>query len=87
MHQIIVYMNNCIEVNVNKGTYYLITDINFPYVQNKMHCYNLTTYSNYPVGIYEDNNRNITHTFKAGLYAGIQYIKVKDKEMNSHLTS
>ena len=61
------YMNNCIEVNLNKGTYYLITDINFRYVQNKMHCYNLTTYSNYPVGIYEENNRNITHTFKAGL--------------------
>ena len=61
------YMNNCIEVHLNKGTYYLITDINFRYVQNKMHCYNLTTYSNSPVGLYEENNRNINHTFKAAL--------------------
>ena len=61
------YMNNCIEVNVNKGTYYLITDINFRYVQTKMHCYNLTTYSNYPVKISQEKSRNLKHTFKCGL--------------------
>jgi len=32
----------CIEVNLNKGNYYLITDINFRFVQKTQHCYNLS---------------------------------------------
>ena len=61
------YMNDCIEVNVDKGTYYLITDINFRYVQKIMHCYNLTTYSNHPVTLTPETKRNLKHTFKCGL--------------------
>ena len=61
------YMNDCIEVHLDKGVYYLITDINFRYVQTIMHCYNLTTYSNYPVKISPEKSRNLKHTFKCGL--------------------
>ena len=51
-----------IEVELNKGKYYLISDINFRYIQGqKPYCYNLSCYSSSPVDIYEENNKYIKH--------------------------
>ena len=62
-------MENAIEVDLDKGTYYLISDINFRYIQGqKPHCYNLSCYSSSPVGIYEENNKDIKQAFSEGLY-------------------
>ena len=61
--------NVCIEVNLNEGNYYLISDINFRYVQNVQHCYNLSAYASSPVGIFTENNKNIEEAFKYGLYS------------------
>ena len=49
-----------IEVELNKGKYYLISDINFRYIQGqKPYCYNLSCYFSFPVDIYEENNKDI----------------------------
>lgn len=62
-------MENAIEVDLDKGTYYLISDINFRYIQGqKPHCYNLSCYSSSPVGIYEENNKDIKQAFSEGLF-------------------
>ena len=61
-------MNVTINVNLQPGTYYLITDINFRYVQSTHHGYNLTAYASNPVGIYGENTKNIEAAFKIGLY-------------------
>ena len=50
--------NICIEVNLNKGNYYLITDINFRFVQKRQHCYNLSAYASSAIGIYPETNKN-----------------------------
>ena len=54
---------------MNKGTYYLISDINYRFVQNTQHCYNLSSYASSAIGIYLDNDRNIEEAFKYGIYS------------------
>lgn len=44
-------MNLCIEATLNKGIYYLISDINYRYVNPMVHSYNITSYSSNPVGL------------------------------------
>ncbi len=73
-------LNVCIEVNLNKGNYYLITDINFRYVQSVQHCYNLSVYSSNPVGIFPDAKVNIEEAFKYGLLTYCQ----KELQPQSH---
>ena len=41
----------CIEQHLNKGTYYLVADINYRYVQKNMHGYRVSTYASEIVGI------------------------------------
>ena len=62
-------MENAIEVELNKGTYYLISDINFRYIQGqKPYCYNLSCYSSFPVDIYVENNKDIKQAFSEILF-------------------
>ena len=61
--------NVAIEVNLKKGIYYMISDINFRYVQNKQHGYNLSCYASNPVGIFPESNKNIEELFKYGIYS------------------
>ena len=58
-----------IEVNLKKGNYYLISDINFRFVQNVQHCYNLTSYASSAIGFYPENEKNIEEAFKYGIYS------------------
>ena len=62
-------MENAIEVDLNKGKYYLISDINFLYIQGqKPYCYNLSCYSSSPVDIYVENNKDIKQAFSEILF-------------------
>ena len=61
--------NVAIEVNLKKGIYYLITDANFRYVQNRQHGYNLSCYGSNPVGIFPETNKNTEEVFKYGIYS------------------
>ena len=71
--------NVAIEVNLKKGIYYLISDINFRYVQNEQHGYNLSCYASHPVGIFPENNKNIEELFKYGIYS---YCKLNIEPQN-----
>ena len=65
--------NCCIEVNLNKGCYYLITDINYRYIPNgNIHSYNISAYSSVPIYFEEDNTKNVETVFKNGLYSYTQ---------------
>ena len=59
----------CIEVNLNKGNYYLITDINYRFIQKTQHCYNLSCYASSAMGIYPETEKNIEEAFKYGIYS------------------
>ena len=59
----------CIEVNLKKGNYYLITDINYRYIQKVQHCYNLSSYASSAIGFYPENEKNIEEAFKYGIYS------------------
>ena len=59
----------CIEVNLKKGTYYLISDINYRFVQKVQHCYNLSSYASSAIGLYPENGKNIEEAFKYGIYS------------------
>ena len=61
--------NVAVEVNLNKGIYYMISDINFRYIQNKQHGYNLSSYGSSPVELYPENYKNIEEIFKYGIYS------------------
>jgi hypothetical protein len=61
--------NVTIEVKLKRGIYYLISDINFRYIQNTQHGYNLSCYGSNPVGIYPENNKNIEELFKYGIFS------------------
>ena len=71
--------NVAIEVKLKKGIYYLISDINFRYVQNTQHGYNLSCYASNPVGIFPENYRNIEELFKYGIYS---YCKLNIEPQN-----
>ena len=61
--------NVTIEVKLKRGIYYLISDINFRYIQNTQHGYNISCYGSNPVGIYPENNKNIEELFKYGIFS------------------
>ena len=61
--------NICIEVTLKKGNYYLITDINYRFVQSIQHCYNLSAYASSAIGIYPETGKNIEEAFKYGIYS------------------
>ena len=56
-------------IKFKKGIYYLVSDINFRFVQNVQHCYNLTSYASSAIGLYLDNEKNIEDAFKYGIYS------------------
>ena len=58
-----------VEVNLRKGTYYLIADINYRFVQNIPHGYNISSYASSAIGIYPENEKNIEEAFKYGIYS------------------
>ena len=59
----------CVDVNLKKGTYYLIADINYRYNQKVQHCYNLSSYASTAIGLYPENGKNIEEAFKYGIYS------------------
>ena len=61
--------NICIEITLNKGIYYMISDINYRYVQKEQHGYNLSCYSSLPVEIIEEKEKNIEEVFKNGIFS------------------
>ena len=64
--------NNCtLQVTLKKGTYYLIHDINYRYVQKKQHGHNVSCYSKYSVPI-EKSKENIEGVVKESL---LEYAK------------
>ena len=89
--------NVAIKVNLKKGIYYMISDINFRYVQNLQHGYNLSCYSYNPIGIIPENYKNIEEVFKYGIYSYCKlnlepqsqsmenYIIQKEMNLNFHL--
>ena len=61
--------NQTLQITLNKGTYYLISDINYRYVQKDQHGYNISCYSSQPVEIIEEKDKNIEEAFKKGLFS------------------
>ena len=57
-----------IEITLNKGIYYMISDINYRFVQNVQHGYTLSCYSSSPVEIIMEKNLNIEKSFKTALF-------------------
>ena len=61
-------MNCCIQVTLNKGTYYLITDLNYRFIEGgKLHGCTISCYSNYPVGITQEKGKDVKSLLKKGL--------------------
>ena len=61
-------MNCCVEVTLNKGTYYLITDINYRFIQGgKLHGCTISCYSQSPVGITQEKGKDIKTLLHKGL--------------------
>ena len=56
-----------IEITLNKGIYYMISDINYRYVQKNQHGYTLSCYSSNPVEIIIEKNYNVENVFKSSL--------------------
>ena len=61
--------NLAIEITLKKGTYYIISDVNYRYVQKEQHGYNLSCYSSIPVEISKEKSKNIEEVFKKGLFS------------------
>ena len=57
-----------IEITLNKGIYYIISDINYRFVQKEQHGYTLSCYSSIPVEIIAEQKFNIETIFKKALY-------------------
>ena len=63
-------MNLCIYTTLNKGKYYLISDIAYRFVQpEQMHGYNLTTYASNPVGLTALTNVNAIDALRKCLFS------------------
>jgi hypothetical protein len=61
--------NCCIEVDLNKGCYYLISDVNYRFIPNgNIHSYNISSYSSVPIAFEEEKTLNVETVFKNGLY-------------------
>ena len=58
-----------IEITLNKGIYYMISDINYRYLQNEQHGYTLSCYSSIPVEILAEQQYNVETAFKASLFS------------------
>ena len=76
------YQNLGIEVNLNKGIYYLISDINYRYVQTEQHGYNISSFASSPVYITPENNKNIEVVFKYGMYSYCKNVLKNGKSYN-----
>ena len=61
--------NITIEINLKKGIYYLISDINYRYIQKNQHGYNLSSYSSSPVEIIEEKEKNVEEVFKKAIFS------------------
>ena len=71
--------NISIDINLKKGKYYIISDINYRYVQEEIHGYNLSCYSSLPVQFLEEKEKNIEEVFKNGIFS---YCKQKLNPLN-----
>ena len=61
--------NISIEINLKKGIYYLISDINYRYIQKSQHGYNVSCYSSSPVEIIQEKEKNVEEAFKKALFS------------------
>ena len=61
--------NITIDINLKKGNYYIISDINYRYVQKEQHGYNLSCYASSPVEIIKEKEKNVEEVFKKGLFS------------------
>ena len=57
-----------IEITLNKGVYYMISDINYRYLQKEQHGYTLSCYSSNPVEICIEQKYNVETLFKKSLF-------------------
>ena len=57
-----------IEVDLKKGTYYLIADINYRFVQNTSYGYNISSYAPSAIVFIQKMKKNIEEAFKYGIY-------------------
>ena len=63
-----IYNNCCLDILLNEGKYYLISDINYRYFdKDKQHGYNITCYSSVKVDLIEENSKNILKIMKSAL--------------------
>ncbi len=63
-----IYNNCCLDLLLNKGKYYLISDINYRYFdKDKQHGYNITCYSSVKIDLVEENSKNILKIMKSAL--------------------
>ena len=76
--------NITIEIVLDKGIYYLISDINYRYVQKDIHGYTLSCYSSFPFEIRLEDKLNKEILFKTSL---LSYSKknLKPKKMKGGL--
>ena len=58
-----------IEVTLNKGIYYMISDINYRYVQKEQHGYTLSCYSSNPVEINVEKKLTAKTAFPSSLFS------------------
>ena len=68
-----------IEITLNKGIYYMVSDINYRYVQKNQHGYTLSCYSSNPVEINIEKIYAAKHVFKSSLLSYSQK-KLKPKK-------
>ncbi len=61
--------NITIDIILNEGVYYIISDINYRFVQKPQHGYTLSCYSSVPVEINEENNYDIKTVFKRAIFS------------------
>jgi len=62
--------NCCIEINLNKGIYYLISDINYRYIKDgKLHGYNISCYYNNEIELKKESQDKIENAFKTSIYS------------------
>jgi len=63
-----IFNNCCLDMLLDKGKYYLISDINYRYFdENKHHGYNITCYSSVKIDLVEENSNNILRIMKSAL--------------------
>ena len=59
---------NCaVDIVLNKGTYYLISDVNYRFTGDKFHGQTVSCYSKYPVGIEQETEKDLNKSLKDAL--------------------